>query len=265
MLLLVTKEIGESYLLACWHKNQFGVAGLCSIKAKPGWQLERQKRHPYQHALPRTKTLVYQLKHFKVKVLASKIYSSLLPKERFTVPPSILTDLLGLSAARLTAALVPCRAYSSHLLGSHPPFLNRRLVYAVDLKQVSWRKLVWWLLICCKLSNSHNYESILDTKKTDMAWEIHCSKWTPFKVSNIHCTLWSCWVLVGIEAITFQVYLLRMKQSFILKFSCSDILHNLMSHSTACRCRENLMSVFLAMNPLNFFSPAGSLMRFVTM
>lgn len=159
MLLLVTKEIGESYLLACWHKNQFGVAGLCSIKAKPGWQLERQKRHPYQHALPRTKTLVYQLKHFKVKVLASKIYSSLLPKERFTVPPSILTDLLGLSAARLTAALVPCRAYSSHLLSSHPSFLNRRLVYAVDLKQVSWRKLVWWLLICCKLSNSHNYES----------------------------------------------------------------------------------------------------------
>lgn len=59
---------------------------------------------------------------------------------------------------------------------------------------------------------------------TDMAWEIHCSKWTPFKVSNIHCTLWSCWVLVGIEAITFQVYLLRMKQSFILKFACSDIL-----------------------------------------
>ena len=67
-------------------------------------------------------------------------------------------------------------------------------------------------------------QSILDTKKTDVAWEIHCSKWTPFKVSNIHSTLWSCWVLVGIEAITFQVYLLRMKQSFILKFSCSNIL-----------------------------------------
>ena len=149
-----------------------------------------------------------------------KIYSSLLPTERFTVPPSILTNLLGLSAA-----LVPCRAYSSHLLSSHPPFLNRRLVYAVDLKQVSWRKLVWWLLICCKLSNSHNYESEhLGHEKDGCGMRNSLQQMNSFKVSNIHSTLWSCWVLVGIEAITFQVYLLRMKQSFILKFSCSNIL-----------------------------------------
>lgn len=76
-----------------------------------------------------------------------------------------------------------------------------------------------------------------------MAWVIHCSKWTPFKVSNIHSTLWSCWVLVGIEAITFQVYLLRMKQSFILKSSCSYILiscHTLLPVAVVKICLSSL-------------------------
>lgn len=112
------KRIGESYLLACWHKNQFRVAGLCSIKAKPGWQLERQKTHPYQHALPWTRQWCTSWSTFKVKLLASKIYSSLLPRERFTLrwdwvlpdwvlPWSLTAPILLISLANTIISQLP--------------------------------------------------------------------------------------------------------------------------------------------------------------